>query len=169
MVAPARKSRRTGGRDPIEFIEKFGGLWRCLMAVSDQSYAAEKLWSTQARFLRHIGQHPGISQADLGRATDTAATLTGRLLQTLLERKLVLRTRSKQDRREYVLELGAGGQRMRRRVEEARGRFAARVVSVLDERDLRDFDRIARKLFDAFGGPAGERVSTREHEGSEDR
>jgi DNA-binding MarR family transcriptional regulator len=121
------------------------------MSVSDETYAAEKLWSTQARFLRYIGQHPRISQAELARATDTAPTLTGRLLQTLLDRGLVRRARREEDRREYVLELTATGQRTRKRVEEARGRFAARVVAVLDERDLQDFDRIAKKLFDAFG------------------
>jgi DNA-binding MarR family transcriptional regulator len=141
-----------GDRDPIHFIETFGALWRCLMSVSDETYAAEKLFSTQARFLRYIGQHRGISQAELARATDTAATLTGRLLQTLLERGLVRRKRSKEDRREYVLELSADGLRTRRRVVEARGRFAARVVAALDGRDLDDFDRIANKLFDAFGG-----------------
>src|SRR5882757_10135371 len=137
-------------REPVEFIETFGALWRCLMSLSTQTYAAERLWSTQARFLRYIGQHRGISQAELARATDTAPTLTGRLLQTLLQRGLVERTRSQEDRREYVLVLGASGQRTRRRVEEARGRFAARVVAVLDRRDLDDFDRVANKLFDAF-------------------
>jgi DNA-binding MarR family transcriptional regulator len=143
-------------RNPIEFIERFGALWKCLMAVSDETYAPEKLWSTQARFLRYIGQHRGISQAELARATDMAPTLTGRLLQTLLQRGLVRRTRSRKDRREYVLELAASGQRTRRRVTEARGRFAARVVAVLDDRDLRDFDRIANKLLDAFGRRTGE-------------
>jgi DNA-binding MarR family transcriptional regulator len=142
----------------IAFIETFGGLWRCLMNVSDEWYAAEKLWSTQAWFLRYIAEHRGLSQADLARATDTAPTLTGRLLQTLLERGLVLRKRGTEDRREYVLELSADGQRTRRRVVAARGRFAAKVVSVLDRRDLEDFDRIAKKLFRAFGGPAAERA-----------
>jgi hypothetical protein len=70
----------------------------------------------------------------------------------------VRRTRSKEDRREYVLELGPDGQRARRRVEAARARFAARVVGVLDARDLGDFDRIAGKLFAAFGGPTGDRA-----------
>jgi DNA-binding MarR family transcriptional regulator len=141
-------------RDPIEFIETLAALWRCLHRVSDETYAAEKLWSTQAWFLRYIGQNRGISQAELARATDTAPTLTGRLLQTLLERGLVRRTRSHEDRREYVLELSPNGQRTRRRVVRARARFAARVVGALDERDLREFDRIAQKLLDAFGGRA---------------
>ncbi|MCP3097937.1 MarR family transcriptional regulator [Myxococcus sp. K15C18031901] len=139
-------------RDPIEFIETFGALWRCLMSVSDDTYAAEKLWSAQAHFLRHLGRQRGMSQAQLARATDMAPTLAGRLLRTLIQRKLVRRTRSEEDRREYALELTPSGQRMRERVEEARARFAARVVRVLDERDLQDFERIAKKLFDAFGG-----------------
>lgn len=141
---------RGQGRDPIQFIETFGALWTCLMSVSDQTYASEKLWSTQARFLRVIGKQSQISQAALARATDTAPTLTGRLLQTLIQRGLVRRTRSQEDRRAYLLKLGASGQRVRRRVEEARARFAARVVAVLDQRDLQDFDRIAKRLFDAF-------------------
>jgi DNA-binding MarR family transcriptional regulator len=149
---------RGRGRDPIQFIDTFGALWTCLMSLSDETYAADKLWSTQARFLRYIGAHGGISQAALARATDTAPTLTGRLLQTLLQRGFVRRARSKQDRREYVLELGASGQRMRRRVEEARARFAARVVGVLDDRDMQDFDRIAGKIFDAFGASSGQHV-----------
>ncbi len=149
---------RGKGRDPIEFIETFADLWRSLMAVSDETYAAEKLFSTQARFLRYIGEHRGISQAELARATDTAPTLTGRLLHTLLERRLVRRKRSAEDRREYVLELSAEGQRTRRRVVEARGRFAAKVVGVLERRDLDDFERLAQKLFDAFGRRAGGRA-----------
>jgi len=84
-------SARGDRRDPVEFIETFGALWRCLMSLSTQTYGAERLWSTQARFLRHIGGHGGISQAELARATDTAPTLTGRLLQTLLERGWVQR------------------------------------------------------------------------------
>lgn len=148
-------------RDPIEFIEKFGALWKCLMAVSDETYADEKLFSVQARFLRYIGEHPGISQAALARATDMAATLTGRLLQTLLERGFVEREPSREDRREYVLTLSPAGERMRRRVVDARARFAARVVSVLDERDLDDFDRISSKLFAAFGAAPGPDAATR--------
>ncbi|WP_394827942.1 MarR family winged helix-turn-helix transcriptional regulator [Pendulispora albinea] len=148
--------------DPIAFIETFGALWRCLMSVSDETYEAEKLWSLQAYFLRYIGGHRGISQADLARATGTAPTLTGRLLQTLLERGLVRRTRSKEDRREYVLGLSVSGQRTRVRVDAARARFASRVVGVLDERDLRDFYRIAKKLFDAFGGHSAEQTGAGE-------
>jgi hypothetical protein len=55
-----------------------------------------------------------ISQADLARATDTDPRLTGRALETLLLRGWVRRKRSKEDRREYILELGALVQRRAR-------------------------------------------------------
>jgi DNA-binding MarR family transcriptional regulator len=154
-------SARGKGRHPIEFIETFGSLWRCLMSLCTQTYAVEKLSSTQARFLRYIGQHGGVSQAELARATDTDPTLTGRALQTLLDRGWVRRKRSEEDRRKYILKLGATGQRARARAEAARARFAARVAAVLDERDLEDFDRIARTLFAAFEGHADESANAR--------
>ena len=68
------------------------------------------------------------------------------MLQTLIERELVRRERSDEDRREYVLELTPAGQRARARVEKLRAQIAARVVGALDERDLEDFERVAKKI-----------------------
>jgi DNA-binding MarR family transcriptional regulator len=142
-------------RDPTEFLEMFATLRRCLTAVAAQAYATLELGSTQGKFIRHIGQHTRSSQADLARATGTDPTLTGRVLQTLIERGLVRRERSDEDRREYVLELSAAGRRVQERVEKLRGQLAARVVAVLEERDLEDFDRIAKKILAAFEVPNG--------------
>jgi DNA-binding MarR family transcriptional regulator len=139
-------------RAPTDFIESFGALSRCLRALAAQAYASVEVGSTQGKFLRHIGLHSRISQADLARATDTDPTLTGRALETLIERDWVRRTRSEEDRRQYLLELSPAGQRARKRVEEARDRVVEQVVAALSERDLDDFDRIARKLLAAFEG-----------------
>jgi DNA-binding MarR family transcriptional regulator len=137
-----------------EFIDSFGALSRCLRSLASQAYAAFEVGSAQAKFLRHIGRNSRISQADLARATDTAPTLTGRALETLVERGWVRRKRSEEDRREYVLELTASGQRTRQQVEEARKGILDRVTAVLDERDLEDFDRIVKKILAALGNPA---------------
>jgi hypothetical protein len=40
-------------------------------------------------------------------------------------------------------------------VEEARQRVARRVSAALDDRDVADFERVARKVLEAFGGPDG--------------
>jgi DNA-binding MarR family transcriptional regulator len=142
--------------DSHEFYERLGAVIRTLRSVAEQAYAAFELGSAQAKFLRHIGRHSRISQADLARATETAPTLTGRALETLVQRGWVRRRRSEEDRRQYVLELTASGQRVRERVEEARDGIIERIAAALDERDVEDFDRIAKKILAAFDGPVGE-------------
>ncbi len=146
----------TRRRDPIEFIELFGAVKRSFHTLAVEAYAAAEIGSTQARFLRHIGRHTRISQAELARATETDPALTGRALESLRDRGWVLRSRSTEDRREYVLELSAQGRRALKKVEEARVQLAARAVEPLDERDMEDFERVARKLLAAFGPGAGE-------------
>ena len=110
----------------------------------------ESLGTTQAKFLRTIGESGKMSQADLSRATDTHPALTGRALETLMERGWVRRKRNDEDRRQYLVELTASGQRVRARVVEARMAIAQRVVDSMDDKDLEDFDRIARKLRATF-------------------
>ncbi len=127
-----------------------GGLSRCLKSVVGQSYATFEVGSAQARFLRYIGRNSRISQADLARATMTDPALTGRVLEPLVERGWVKRERSQDDRRQYILELTPAGQRVRKRVEEAREQAAVRVSAVLDDKDLEDFERIAGKIRAAF-------------------
>lgn len=142
--------------DPNEFLELFGGVKRCFSALATEAYGKVELGSTQVRFLRYIGRHPRISQAELARATDTDPALTGRALQTLMDRDWVRRERSTEDRREYILELSPSGRRTLTRVEQMRTDLAERVVEPLDDRDLEDFERIARKLLAAFGPRADE-------------
>jgi DNA-binding MarR family transcriptional regulator len=137
-------------RDSFEFYEQFGAVVRHVRAMAAQAYSQFEVGSAQAKFLRHIGRHSRISQADLARATDTAPTLTGRALETLVARGWVRRKRSEQDRRQYVLELTAAGQRTRERVEEARAGIIARIANVLDDRDRADFNRIAKKILALF-------------------
>jgi DNA-binding MarR family transcriptional regulator len=133
-----------------EFVESFRNMNRFLKAVAARAYAALEVGSTQAMFLRHIGKDSRISQADLARATETAPTLTGRAIESLVERGWVRRKRSEEDRRQYVLELTAAGHRARDRVEEARDGIMDRITRALDAKDLEDFERIARKLRAAF-------------------
>jgi DNA-binding MarR family transcriptional regulator len=141
-------------REPGEFIDSLGALARCIRSAAAQTYATFEVGSTQAKFLRYIGLHSRISQADLARATGTDPALTGRALETLVARGWVRRTRSEEDRRQYILELAPAGQRTRKKVDEAREQIAERIATVLDARDVEDFDRIAKKILAAFDDPA---------------
>jgi DNA-binding MarR family transcriptional regulator len=131
-------------------METFSAFKRCFMAVASEMYGDVGIGSTQVTFLRHIARHGRISQAELARATSTDPALTGRALQGLIERGVIRRQRSKSDRREYLLELGPTGKDSLAEVERVWLRLAERLVRPLDERDLKDFDRIARKLTEAF-------------------
>ncbi len=143
--------RRVARRDPHEFWDQFSAVLRTVRSAAAQAYAELEVGSAQAKFLRHIGDNSRISQADLARATDTAPTLTGRALDPLVERGWVRRRRNEDDRRQYVLELTPAGQRTRDRVEAARAEMIAKIGAVLDERDIEDFDRIAKKVLAALG------------------
>jgi DNA-binding MarR family transcriptional regulator len=139
-------------REPGEVLDGLSALLRCLRSVAAETYATFEVGSTQAKLLRHIGRQSRISQADLARATGTDPALTGRVLETLIDRGWVRRTRSEEDRREYVVELAASGQRARKKVEGARERISERIAAALDERDLEDFDRIKEKILAALVG-----------------
>jgi DNA-binding MarR family transcriptional regulator len=125
---------------PTDFIERFGLVRRKISALGAAAYAQVDLGTMQAKLLRHIGKSSQISQAALARATDSDPTLTSRTLATLIERGLVKRERSTEDRREYVLELSAAGKKLREKVEKLRSEMAARVVGMIDDKDV--FDRV---------------------------
>lgn len=136
-------------REPEAFIERFGTVRRRITAMAAQAYAQADIGHMQAKLIRHIGRSAPISQAELARATDQDAALTGRAIQSLIERGLVARERSDEDRREYVVSLTAPGKRMFEKVTRLRSQLAAQIVAALDERDLADFDRIADKILAA--------------------
>lgn len=135
---------------PTDFIERFGLVRRKISALGAAAYAELDLGTMQAKTLRHIGKNSQISQAALARAIDSDPTLTSRTLANLIERGLVKKERSEEDRREYVLELTAAGKRLVEKVNKLRGDMAARVVGMLDDKDLADFDRVSRKLLAAL-------------------
>jgi DNA-binding MarR family transcriptional regulator len=144
--------------DAARFDETFGALKRCINSLVSQAYAEAALGPTQVRVLRHIGKHAPISQAEIARATATDPALTGRALQALIEREWVLRERSAEDRRQYLLKLGAAGQRALKHIEMVRARLVERIVDPLDQRDLADFQRIAGKLLAAFAPSAASAI-----------
>jgi DNA-binding MarR family transcriptional regulator len=139
--------------EPQRMLDSFSRVARRLRAAAARSYATFEVGSTQAKFLRELGQAAPLTQAELARKTVTDEALTGRVLQTLIERGWVQRKRSRDDRRKYLLELSAAGERARARVDSARRKLSRRMQATLDQRDLNDFERIAGKLLAAFPAP----------------
>ncbi len=150
MRASGTNETLASERDPEAFVELFGAVKKQFAAHAAQLYAEAGVGPLQAKLLRHIGKNSRISQAELARATSSDPALIGRTLQTLMERDLVRRERSDEDRREYVLELSPAGKKLRARIERLRAQLVARFTRTLDARDFDDFARIAEKLIAAL-------------------
>jgi DNA-binding MarR family transcriptional regulator len=137
-------------RGAAPFVEAFSTLKRRLSAVVEEGYAPLGLSATQAKLLRVIGEGEAMSQAALARATSTDPALTGRILRTLLDKGWVRRRRSREDQRAFSLELTAAGTELFASVRSKRAALHARVERCLDAEDRAAFERIVRKLLDAF-------------------
>jgi DNA-binding MarR family transcriptional regulator len=135
-----------------EFFEQYRQLHRRISSVAEKAYAAIDVGKLQASFLRYIGENNRISQAELARITDTAPTLTGRTVDTLIEHGWVRRQRNADDRREYMLDLTASGKRMRDRCVQTRDAMIKRINRLLGDRDVEDFDRIVTKILAGLDG-----------------
>ncbi len=72
--------------EPQRVLDSFSQVARRLRAAAAQSYASFEVGSTQAKFLRQLGEDAPLSQAELARKTVAEPTLTGRVLQPLIER-----------------------------------------------------------------------------------
>jgi DNA-binding MarR family transcriptional regulator len=137
-------------RAATPFIETFSGLKRRLTAVVDAEYAPLGIGATQAKLLCVVGEGQPMSQAELARATGTDPALTGRVLRTLLDRGWVRRRRSREDRRAFSLELTPDGEELYAAVRAKRMALQARVEKCLDAEDRAAFERLAKKLLEAF-------------------
>ncbi|MCP3138563.1 MarR family winged helix-turn-helix transcriptional regulator [Pyxidicoccus xibeiensis] len=141
-------------------LENLGALKRCLRAATANAYGDLGLGEAQMKLLRHVAASPGVSQAELARATETDPALTGRALRGLLDRGVLRRKRSNHDRRAFIIELGPRGATLLARVNEANAKLVQQVSAPLDTRDLVDFDRIAKKLIAALDSPSAEASMT---------
>lgn len=137
-------------RDASEVFEQFRAVMRSLRAATVETYSTFDMTGAQAKCLRHLRRDTAVSQAELARVTESDPALIGRVIEQLEERGWVRRKRSEVDRRQYGVELTTAGERAKKRVDDARDRIAARLASVLDQRDLADFERIAHKILTGF-------------------
>jgi len=133
-------------REPEDFLDTFTAVRKRFTAIATEAYAEADIGQLQSKLVRHIGKNTPVSQAALARITDTDPTLLSRTLATLIGRGLVRKSRSEEDKREYVLELTTTGKRLRERLEKLRSQFIEKLVGLLDDGDLDAFDRLAAKI-----------------------
>lgn len=137
-----------------EFLEQYSVLTKRLRAMIAAEYAALGIGASQGKLIRRLSRDVPMSQADLARATDTAPALLGRSLDTLVKRGWIKRTRSTEDRRQYLLTLTPAGEKIWAKVDAARTSVMDRIAEALDDRDVSDFQRISKRLLAAFPAPS---------------
>lgn len=137
-------------------LSNLGALKRSLRAATADAYGDLGFGEAQMKLLRHVAAEPGLTQVDVARATQTDPALAGRALRGLLDRGALSRKRSDTDGRAYVLTLGPNGPSLLAEIEAANAKFIERLSAPLNERDLVDFDRIAKKLIAAFSADSAD-------------
>jgi DNA-binding MarR family transcriptional regulator len=134
------------------FLENVTAFKRALRQGAASAYGEFSLGDTQMKVLRYVAKNPGVSQAALARATETDPALLGRALRSLLQRGELKRSRSKEDARAFVVDLGIKGHALAEQINAANQQLIERLLSPFDARDFTDFARIVEKLKRAFDG-----------------
>jgi MarR family transcriptional regulator, transcriptional regulator for hemolysin len=129
-----------------ELLDLFSTLQRARGWTDKKMFASLDLSPAKARLLEYIASHDGTSQTELAKATDTDKALTGRSVDAFVESGWVLRDRSKQDGRAYILSLSPSGRRVVRQFGSVRSEILERVTKSLNSEDVEDFRRIVNKL-----------------------
>ena len=131
---------------PDEFLASLGGLVEAVRAAAAAAYGGIEVTPTQAKLLQALAKNAPVSQASLSRSTGVDAALTGRVVETLLNQGCLRRKRSASDRRQYLLELSAKGQRIAERIDVARSFFVANVDAALEDEDYAALERVFKKI-----------------------
>jgi DNA-binding MarR family transcriptional regulator len=106
-------------------IELLDAAWRALIARPDRLLTEHGLGRNHQRVLHGIGRQPGVTMVELqGRIQLTKQTLS-RLLKELEGARLIARSQSPRDRRQWRLELTAAGRELD---EELNGRLRRRLA-----------------------------------------
>lgn len=137
--------------DAFRAFASFGMLWRSIMQSLPKSETMAGLHGPQLVLLLHLAHSPALSMRELAEAAHTSsANLTG-IIDRLVERGLVERVRSEEDRRVILVQLTEKGGAEHDAMEQALARRLGEVASTLTPEELAEFARIAQKMLEAAG------------------
>lgn len=123
---------------------------RMAQAAAFQAFARQsrEIGGSPGRFatLTLIGKNPGISHTALSRANGRDKSTLTPLIEDLVQRGLVRRTRTRKDRRTFRLTLTRAGERLLDQLTECAKRHERNLDRVVGARDRARFLRILRKI-----------------------
>lgn len=130
-----------------------------LGALSSARFAArlKGLGLTPAHMgvLRVVGQNPGLNQQEVAQRLGAAPSRVVKLVDELEERGLVTRTRSDQDRRNYLLHTNADAADTLAAARAAAAEHDAEITAALSPEEVEQLRDLLAKLSDGLGMPLG--------------
>lgn len=134
----------------IEIIESFGRFRRAVNLLLVQELKPLGLGSKQASMLRYLAAHRRCSHADLARHTITDPAATGRIVDTLVRRGLVLRAEHPSDRRRWMLSLTPQGRQAADKIASVFKGMAGVLASPLGPRERMELVATLDKISDSL-------------------
>jgi DNA-binding MarR family transcriptional regulator len=151
----ATRENAGGNIDFGPFEEWIGFHLRMAQIASFQSFArhTQEYGLSPGRFaaLVLIDRNPGISQTALSRAIGSDKSTLTPVLDHLVKRGLIGRTRTRSDRRLYELRLTDAGKALMRAVYEGAERHERELDAIVGPRERAQFVRILRRISGTLG------------------
>jgi DNA-binding MarR family transcriptional regulator len=156
-MARRKTARRTGGSATAKAAVQFGPLagWVGFnLRVAQESafgafsHLSREIGESPGRFatLTLIGENPGISQSTLGHAAGRDKSSMTPVIDDLVRRGLVSRTRSDDDRRTYRLNLTAAGAKTLSRLMACARRHERNLDRIIGPRERARFLRALKRV-----------------------
>lgn len=136
----------------VDMYQQPGHLIRRALQVHNQLWASEvssDVTSTQFAVLSAIAVNPAIDQNTLAREASLDTSTAADVVNRLVARGYLARTKDPDDRRRNLLTLTDEGARLFEEISEAALRMTEKLVGFLTEGDRRDLVRILQRVVEA--------------------
>lgn len=117
----------------IEALRRFNRFWTQRVGVLQEGLLDSPYSLTEARVLYELAQREGPSATELGESLDLDAGYLSRILRRFLEKGLLRKSASVEDRRQSILKLTAKGRSEAEELDQASARQAGALLSAMDE------------------------------------
>ena len=129
-------------------------LGEVVKAGAERTFAAIDLTGRHFDLMASVAADESLSQRDIGRLLDIAPNLVGNIVDDLEERGLMVRARSRADRRRHVLTLTAEGRELLCSAESLATAGEQELLASLDEREVALLHELASRVLAAHWPPS---------------
>ena len=129
-------------------------LGEVVKAGAERMFAAIDLTGRHFDLMASVAADASLSQRDIGRLLDLAPNLVGNIVDDLEDRGLMVRARSRVDRRRHVLTLTDDGRELLRSAESLATSGEQELLASLDEREVALLHELTSRVLAAHWPPS---------------